>query len=79
VAYLLLQALRRLGLKGTSMERAQCHTIREKLLKIGAQIRLSVRRVWVSMASGCPYEAIYSQAFSNLTRRRGSLGLEGCM
>jgi hypothetical protein len=76
VAYLLLQALRRLGLEGTSMERAQCHTIRHRLLKIGAQLRLTVRRIWVSMASGCPYEALYSQVFANLTQRRGLPGSE---
>jgi pimeloyl-ACP methyl ester carboxylesterase len=45
VAYLLMQALRRLGLRGTELAQAQCATIRLKLLKIGAQIRVTVRRV----------------------------------
>jgi len=44
----LLCALRRLGLKGTELARAQCGSIRLKLLKIGAQVRLSVRRIWIS-------------------------------
>ncbi len=67
-AYLLIHQLRRLGLKGTGMARAQCNTIRLKLLKIGAQIRISVRRVLISLASGYPYERIFAQAFHNLQR-----------
>ena len=67
-AYLLIHQLRRLGLKGTTMARAQCNTIRLKLLKIGAQIRISVRRVLISLASGYPYERIFAQAFHNLQR-----------
>ena len=66
VAYLLLQALRRLGLQGTALARAQCDTIRLKLLKIGAQVRLTVRRVWVSLASGSPYADLFAQAYRNL-------------
>ena len=49
-AYMLMHALRRLGLKETHLARAQCQTIRLKLLKIGAQIRLTVRNVWISMS-----------------------------
>ncbi|HZD92894.1 MAG TPA: IS1380 family transposase, partial [Candidatus Sulfotelmatobacter sp.] len=55
VAYMLLQMLRRLGLAGTELAKAQCATIRLKLLKIGALIRISVRKVWVSLAGGYPY------------------------
>ena len=44
-AYVMMHALRRLGLKGTELARAQCGTIREKVLKIGAQIRVSVPKV----------------------------------
>jgi hypothetical protein len=73
-AYLLLHQLRRLGLKGTAMARAQCQTIRLKLLKIGAQIRISVRRVLVSLASGYPYERIFAQAYHNLQRAGPVLG-----
>jgi hypothetical protein len=66
VAYVLMHALRRLALRGTAMARAQCHTIRLKLLKIGAQIRVTARRVWVSMAEGYPYREIFVKAFANL-------------
>ncbi|MGH7751808.1 MAG: IS1380 family transposase [Gemmatimonadales bacterium] len=66
VAYLLLEALRRLGLEGTALARAQCDTIRLKLLKIGAQVRITVRKVWVSLASGSPYAALFAQAYHNL-------------
>ena len=66
MAYVLLQALRRLGLQGTSMARAQCETIRLKLLKIGAQVRVTVRKIWVSLASGAPYAALFEQVYQNL-------------
>lgn len=66
VAYLLLHALRRLGLKSTTLARAQCHTIRLKLLKIGAQVRVTARKVWVSLASGSPYAALFARVFANL-------------
>jgi hypothetical protein len=65
-AYILVSGLRRIGLKGTELEQAQVTTIRTKLLKIGAQIRISVRRVWVLMASSYPWQGIYRQAWSNL-------------
>jgi len=66
VAYVLLQALRRLGLQGTALAKAQCHTIRLKLLKIGAQVRVTVRKIWVSLASGSPYAGIFQQTYHNL-------------
>ena len=66
VAYALLQMLRRLGLQGTELAKAQCATIRLKLLKIGALIRLSVRKVWVSLASGYPYVALFRQVHRKL-------------
>jgi hypothetical protein len=66
VAYLLMEALRRLGLKGTPLARAQCHTIRLKLLKIGAQIRVTVRKVWVSLAGGSPHAALFARVCANL-------------
>jgi Transposase DDE domain group 1 len=65
-AYQLMQGLRRLGLKGTEMAQAQCQTIRLKLLKIGAQIRVTVRRIALSLASGYPLRAIFAQVYSNL-------------
>ena len=66
MAYVLLQTLRRMGLAGTKMARAQCGTIRSKLLKIGAQIRVTVRKVWVSLAGGCPYAALFARVYAQL-------------
>jgi len=66
VAYLLVSAFRRLGLQGTEMAKAQCQTIRLKLFKLGARIRVTVRRIVVSMASGCPDQALFAAAYANL-------------
>jgi hypothetical protein len=66
VAYILMQSLRRLGLKGTQMETAQCNTIRLKILKVGAQIKVTVRKVWVSLAGGYPYADLFVQIYKNL-------------
>lgn len=66
VAYLLMQALRRLGLRGTEMALAQCSTIRLKLLKIGAQVKITVRKVWISLAGGYPYVDLFEQVYANL-------------
>jgi len=66
VAYVLLQLLRHLGLQGTELAKAQCTTIRLKLLKIGALIRISVRKVWVSLAGGYPYVALFRQVHETL-------------
>jgi hypothetical protein len=68
VAYLLLHLLRRMGLKGTQWANAQCDTIRLKLLKIGAQIRISVRRFVISLSSAYPYQKIFLDVFRNLQR-----------
>ena len=59
LGYVLVSALRRLGLSGTSMARSRCDTIRLKLLKIGASVRVSVRRVSVSLASGYPLRNLF--------------------
>ena len=66
MAYILVSGLRRLGLKATELAQAQVSTIRTKLLKIGAQIRVTVRKVWVSMASSYPWQDLYQQVWSNL-------------
>jgi hypothetical protein len=66
VAYMLLDELRRLGLQGTDLARARCDTIRNKLLKIGAQIHVSVRRVRVCLASSYPYAALFTQITQHL-------------
>ena len=68
VAYVLLAALRRLGLAGTALARAQCTTIRLALLKIGARIRVTVRKVWLALASGCAHAALFAQVHANLRR-----------
>jgi len=65
-AYQLMQGLRRLGLKGTDLAQAQCQTIRLKLLKIGAQIRVTVRRVALSLTSGYPFREIFARVYANL-------------
>ncbi len=70
VAYTLILALRRLGLKGTPMARAQCDTIRLKLLKIGAQIRVTVRKVWVSLTESCPYQHLFARIYEHLRRQQ---------
>jgi hypothetical protein len=67
-AYVLLDALRRIGLRHTQFAAATCGTIRLKLLKIGAQVRTSVRRIKVAMASACPYQAEYHLAYLYLRR-----------
>jgi hypothetical protein len=70
IAYTLLEALRRLGLAGTSMAQAQCQTIRLRLLKIGALVQVTVRKVWVRLASSCPSADVFRLAFGNLDRMR---------
>jgi hypothetical protein len=61
LAYVLVSGLRRLGLRGTPMAHSRCDTIRLRLLKIGASIRVTVRRVWISMSSGYPLQAFFGQ------------------
>ncbi|HEX2477669.1 MAG TPA: IS1380 family transposase [Geminicoccaceae bacterium] len=67
-AYVLLAALRRIGLRHTQFAAATCGTIRLRLLKIGAQVRRSVRRIKVAMASACPYQTEYHLAYLHLKR-----------
>jgi hypothetical protein len=66
MGYVLVSGLRRLGLQGTELVEAQVSTIRTKLLKIGAQIRVTVRKVWISMASSYPWQGLYRQVWVNL-------------
>ena len=73
IAYVLLEALRRLGLAGTELAEAQCQTIRLKLLKIGALVRVSVRKVWAKLSSGSPYAAVFRRVHENLARLRPPL------
>ncbi|NIP14929.1 MAG: IS1380 family transposase [Gammaproteobacteria bacterium] len=74
-AYVLLHAVRRIGAAGTEFARAQCTTLRLKLLKIGVRIKVSVRRVWLSYAQNYPYAEAFVQVLENLQRQalwRGS-------
>ena len=66
-AYVLICALRRIGLTGTAMAVATCGTIRLKLLKIGALVTTSVRRIKIAMASSCPYQDIFDHAHERLS------------
>jgi hypothetical protein len=66
LAYTLVEALRRLALKGTEWAQAQVDTIRLKLFKIGAIVRISVRRVVLQMSSAYPWKHIYAHAFHAL-------------
>jgi hypothetical protein len=69
IAYSLLNDLRVLGLKGTQLAQATCGTIRTRLLKIGALIRVSVRRVLIHLASSCPRQEVFVQALMNLRQQ----------
>ena len=66
MAYVLLCALRRIGLHDTAFANATCGTIRLRLLKIGAIVRISVRRIKVAMASACPAAQDWSRAVIRL-------------
>ena len=61
-----MQALRRLALQGTALARAQCDTIRLKLLKVGVQVRLSARRVWLAFAESYPYAGVFYEVLTRL-------------
>ena len=67
-AYVLMHGLRRLALHGTELARAQCTTIRLKLLKIGARLKITVRKVWLSFSESYPYASTFSQILANLHR-----------
>ena len=67
MAYVLLCALRRLALQQTQFAKATCGTIRLKLLKIGALVRTSVRRIAFAMASSYPYQHEFALAHTQLT------------
>lgn len=67
VAYVVMNEIRRVGLEGTQLAQAQCGTIRGKILKIGARIRVSVRRVAISMSSAYPYQELFAHIYRKLT------------
>ncbi len=66
IAYTLMEALRGRALKHTCLARATVGSLRLKLLKIGAQVTTSVRRIKVAMASGCPYQREFRLAWAQL-------------
>jgi hypothetical protein len=68
VAYILMRALREFGLAETELAAAQCDTIRLKLLKIGAVVRVTVRKVWVSLSEAYPLREVFQQVCANLQR-----------
>src|ERR1700741_3272244 len=67
IAYVLISALRRIGLAHTPIPRAAGATTRLKLLEIGALVRTSVRRIKLAMPSAFPYQAEYRAAHAALT------------
>ena len=74
MAYVLLCALRRIGLAHTRFAKATCGSIRLKLLKIAALVRISVRRIKFAMASGCPYQSEFQAAHARLSAAAASSG-----
>ena len=67
VAYLIMQALRRLRLHGTDFAKAQCNTIRLKIFEIGALVRITFRKVWVSLSESCPYARLFATVHATRT------------
>lgn len=67
LAYTLLEALRRLGLRGSALARARCDTLRLKLLKIGGVILYNTRRIRFLLASGCPEQDLFLKALRQLS------------
>jgi len=68
MAYVLVDTLRRVGLRHTQFADAAAATIRHKLLKLGAQVRTSVRRIHFALASGCPNKVEFEMAYLYLRR-----------
>ena len=60
------QHIIRIGLQGTELAKAQCGTVRTRLLKIGAQVRVSVRKVWISFSEAFPLARLFVQALHNI-------------
>ena len=66
LAYILMVGLRRLGTRGTQLARAQCGTLRTKLLKVGVRIKVTTRRMWLSYSQSYPYAEVFGQVLDNL-------------
>jgi hypothetical protein len=72
VAYIFMRALREFGLKGTPLASAQADTIRLKLLKMGAVVRVTVRKVWIALSEAYPWQELFGQVYDQLTAWRNS-------
>jgi Transposase DDE domain group 1 len=72
MAYVLLCALRRIGLAHTQFATATCGTIKLKLLKLGALVKVSARRVKIAFASAGPSADVWRLAAGRLAHARGS-------
>ena len=66
LAYTVLQTLRQVGLEGTELAKAQCDTIRLKLLKLAAHVRVTVRNIWVSFSESYPYTQLFTTVHQRL-------------
>ena len=69
-AYVMMETLRRVGLAGTKLARAQSWTLRVRLLKIGAQVRITSRKVWLSFSESYPYAALLRTALTRTSTRK---------
>jgi len=72
VAYIVMRALRDFGLRETELSQAQCDTIRVKLLKIGATIQVSVRRVVLALSEAFPLQTLFQRAWENLRQLKAA-------
>ena len=66
LAYLVLAVLREHGLQGTELATARCDTVRLKLLKIGAVVTVTFRKIWLRLSSACPYQTLFARVLANL-------------
>ena len=67
-AYVLMHALRRIGTEGTQFTRAQCTTLRPKLLKIGARVKITARQIWLWFSQAYPYAKTFTQVLANVQK-----------
>ena len=63
LAYVMMSELRRIGFADTELAQAQCGTIRTRLLKIGARVRVTARKVWILMSGSYPLQDLLIQAW----------------
>ena len=70
IAYVLMNALRQYGLVNTELSEAQCGTIREKLMKIGAFVQVTVRKIWLELTESYPYQKLFGKVNENLLKMR---------